>query len=657
MNCCSQNMLELLHKVDQPKEHSPATHFSSSDRNQSEMPEAETSDGSVGHFQQNQTSSSQGFGLQLAPPSQRLSIPDRALCSQSSAHAVSSGSTTGVASEMGRKGHTWLSSSTSVQSVHPSYATSQGDSRSNMSSGSGQIGNKASQYNIQGNYSAGFPHVRSHLQNQQMSGVGGQATPTQSVKLSFDRFVSQSKQIDDSCERTQTSQLAMASVPDMSKGAAHNELASSAETSQLSSNNQNNARGSAQQFPVLEAMQVSQPSVTPGMSQHGAFSKMLPNAWPNFPNQQHSSQTPPNLFKPHPQSTNNVEKSSAGKQKLDDQVAQRGDSSSPGFAGYSVQPQGFSGDEQSAKEQHMSPENDAGLKTVGGSHLQGKESVVDHLSDTSLANSTTAQRDIEAFGQSLKPNNLLHQQYSLLHQMQTMKGTDVDPENRSVKRFKGSDCSMDAQQGAHVGGLQLPYGSNNMIRDASINRGSLPAGDSKVLNFSPKMGNSHGTHTSPNGMVAIDRDDSESIANSNNAVTVRGEQSQISLQMAPSWFDQYGAFKNGQMLQMYDARKNAALKTMEQSIIVGKPPDSFHVGHSMPANAVADASHLSKVQQSSSPVSQASDHLSSPQSLPPVITDQSLVLVRPQKRKTATSELLPWHREVMQGSQRLRNIR
>ncbi|XP_031258074.1 uncharacterized protein LOC116116103 [Pistacia vera] len=655
----SQNMLELLHKVDQPKEHCPAMHFSSSDRNQSEMPEAETSDGSVGHLQQNQTSSSQGFGLQLAPPSQPLSIPDHALSSQISAHAVSSGSTTCVASEMGRKGHTWLSSSTSVESRHPSYSTSQGDTRSNISSGSGQIGNKASQYNIQGNYSAGFPHVRSHLQNQQMSGVGGQATPTQSVKLSFDRFVSQSKQIDDSCDRTQTSQLAMASVPDMSKGAAHNELTSSAETSQLSSNNQNSARGSAQQFPVLEAMPVSQPSVTPGMSQHGAFSKMLPNMWPNFPNQQHSSvaQTPPNLFKPQPQSTNNVEKSSSGKLKRDDQVAQRVDSGSPGFAGYSVQPQGFSGDEQSAKEQHISPENDAGLKTVGASHLQGKESVVDHLSDTSISNSTTKQRDIEAFGRSLKPNNLLHQKYSLLHQMQAMKGTDVDPENRSVKRFKGSDCSMDAQQEAHVGGQQLPYGSNNMIRDASINHGSLPPGDSKVLNFSPQMGNSHhGAHTPPNDMVAIDRNDSQRVANINNAVTVRGEQSQISLQMAPSWFDQYGAFKNGQMLQMYDARKNATLKTMEQSIIVGKPSDSFHVGHSMPVNTVADASHLSKVQQSSSLMSQPSDHLSSPQSLPPVIADQSLVLVRPQKRKTATFELLPWHREVLLGSQRLRNI-
>ncbi|XP_044484573.1 LOW QUALITY PROTEIN: uncharacterized protein LOC123210342 [Mangifera indica] len=644
----SENMLELLHKVEQPKEHNAAVHISSSDHNQSEMPEAESSDGSVGHLQQNQTSS-QGFGLQLAPPSQRLSIPDHASSSHSSAHTVSTA--------MGRKGHAWLSSSTSGQSLHPSYATSQGDSRGNISGGSGQIGNKASQYNIQGNYSAGFPHLKSHLHNQQTSGVGGQATPAQSVKQSFDRFASQSKQIDNSSERTQTSQSAMASVPDMSKGSAHSELASSAETSQRSSNNENNARGSAQQFPVLEAMPVSQPSVTLGMSQHLAFSKMLPNARPSFPNQQLSSvaQVPPVGLSP---SLNRliVEISSSGKQKLDDQIAQRGNSGSPGFAGYSVLPQGFSGDEQLAKEQHMSRENSAGLKTVDASHLQGKESVLDHLSDTSFSNSTTSQRDIEAFGRSLKPNNLLPQKYSLLHQIQSMKGTDVDPENRSVKRFKGSDCGMDAQQGAHLGGQQLPYGSNNMIRDASIRIGSFPPGESKVLNVPPKMGNSHATHEFPDDMVAIDRDDSQSNSNSNNAISVRGEQSQISPQMAPSWFDHYGAFKNGHILHMYDGQKKAALNTMEQSIIVGKTSDSLHVGHSMPANAVADASHRRNAQQSSSPMSQASDHLSSRQSLPPVITDQSLVLVRPQKRKTTRSELLPWHREVMQGSQRLQNI-
>lgn len=41
-------MLELLQKVDQPREPGTATHLSSSERNQSsEMPDAETSDGTV----------------------------------------------------------------------------------------------------------------------------------------------------------------------------------------------------------------------------------------------------------------------------------------------------------------------------------------------------------------------------------------------------------------------------------------------------------------------------------------------------------------------------------------------------------------------------------------------------------------------------------
>ncbi|KAJ4713167.1 putative Dentin sialophosphoprotein-related [Melia azedarach] len=622
----SQNMLELLHKVDQSKEHSHAMNISSSDRNQSQMSETEISGGSADHLLQNQSSTSQGFGLQLAPPSQRLPIPDHTLSSQSSSQAVNSLSSTRVTSDMGKRGHAWLSSNASIQSLYPSHETSQGDSGHN-------IGNKGSQFNIQGNLSAAFPYHKSHLHTQQMIGTGDQVTSSQFIK-----------QISDSSERTQTNH-AVASVPDKSKGTSHSELTSAAETSQPSSNNQNHG-GSAQQFPVLEAMPVSQPYATPGKCHQGAFPKMFPNAWTGVSNQHNSSvsQAPPNLFKNQLQSTNNLERSSSGVEKQDDQAAQRGDNGPSGFAAYSAKPQGFVREEQSAKEQQVSSETDVGQK-MSASHLQGKESVVNRLSDTALLNSTT-QRDIEAFGRSLKPNNLLHQNYSLLHQMQAMKSTEIDPDNRSVKRFKGPDSALDALQVAPVGGQQLP-----------TNNSSLPPGDSRMLGFSPKTGDNRGTITSPNDAHPLNPNDSQSSANGNSVVAVRDEHSQISPQMAPSWFDQYGSFKNGQMLSIYDARKSAAVRTMEQPFIVGKPSDGLHVGPSTQAYAVPDARQFGNVQQSSLSMSMASEHISSPQFLPPDTTDQSLVHVRPNKRKSATSEYLPWHREVMEGFAKLQNIR
>lgn len=630
-------MLELLHKVDQSKEHSHATNFSSSDRNQSQIPEAETSDGSVDHLQQNQSSASQGFGLQLGPPSQRLSIVDKAISSQSSSQA--SLSSTRVTSGMGKKGHSWLASTASVQSLHPSHETALCDSRNYISSSSGQISKNASQYNVQGNFSAGFQYPRSHHQNQQISGTGptgGQVTPSQPVK-----------QIGDSSERIQTSQAAQASVPNMSKGTSRGEFTSVAETSQLSSNIQNHV-GSAQQFPVLEATPVPQLPVMPGMSQQGAFSKMSHNAWASVSNQQSSSvsKAPPNLFKTHLQPVNNLERTPSGPEKQDDQIAQKGDNGRSGFAAYSAKPQGFAQEDHSAKEQQVLSENDVGQKLMNASQLQGKESAANSFADSTLSNSTTTQRDIEAFGRSLKPNNLLHQNYSLLHQIQAMKSTETDTDNRSIKRFKGRDSGVDGSQAASVG-----------LQHLSTNHTPLPSGDSKMLSFSSKLVDNRGTNSSSHDMLTVCHNDSQSSTDGNSAGAVRGENSQISPQMAPSWFDEYGTFKNGQMLSVYDARKITAVKTMEQPFILGKPSGSLDVGHPTQANSVADARQLGNIQQSSIPMSVTSDHLSSSQFLPPVATDQSLVHVRPKKRKSATSELLPWHREVTQGLARLQNIR
>ncbi|OMO51630.1 hypothetical protein COLO4_37591 [Corchorus olitorius] len=629
----SQNMLELLQKVDQPREHGTATHLSSSERNQSsEMPDTETSDGSVGQFQHNRPSASQGFGLQLGPPSQRFPIPDRPYSSQGSPQGVNSVNTVHVPSEVGRMSHTWLGPTTSGQS------STLGDIRSNLSNVSGQISNKASQYNVLGNVSAGsnsdYSNLKGHLQGQHVAGVASEVTPNESPNAPFVGLASQSKQTEDSCERAQTSQLGRKSAPQMPKTAPDNDLAPS-EASQPSGSNQNHARDPDQQFPVLEAMPASQPSA-PESLQQGAFTKVLPNVWTRVSSPQHlvgaqSSRASQSLLKPHPQP--NSERTLPGMKKVDDQIAWAGGSSQSEFSAGSAKPPSFVGEEQPAKAQQVLPENVASQ------------------------NPATTQRDIEAFGRSLRPNNAVNQNYSLLHQVQAMKNSEIDPSNRSVKRFKGTDSGSDAPQISPQGAEQLSYGSDTMLRDAPVSRPLVPSGDSKMLSFSLNSGDNRETHLSSDDIVAFARSDSQHFPNGNNsAANLRGETSQISPQMAPSWFDRYGTFKNGQMLPIYDARKIAMMKTAEKPFIVGRPPsDSFHAFHSgEQVNAAADASQLDNARKS--PNLMPIPEQISPQSLPPDITNKNLVAVKVKKRKSMTFEFLPWHREVAQSSQRPQNI-
>ncbi|KAJ6799435.1 uncharacterized protein M6B38_207280 [Iris pallida] len=80
----SENMLELLHKVDQSRAGNAVAHFGFSANNTtSKMPDADVSDESSSHLQRNQFAL-QGISLKLAPPSQRQTLSDCALPSQTS---------------------------------------------------------------------------------------------------------------------------------------------------------------------------------------------------------------------------------------------------------------------------------------------------------------------------------------------------------------------------------------------------------------------------------------------------------------------------------------------------------------------------------------------------------------------------------------------
>ncbi|KAL0416033.1 UNVERIFIED_CONTAM: hypothetical protein Slati_3435200 [Sesamum latifolium] len=283
----------------------------------------------------------------------------------------------------------------------------------------------------------------------------------------------------------------------------------------------------------------------------------------------------------------------------------------------------------------------------------GKASSMNCLED-SPANSASTQKDIEAFGRSLRPNSFSHQNYSLLNQMQALKDADADSSNRVSKRMKGPESVSDV----HIAALKAQQqNEHNAVGDSLGSSTGAPSEDSGMLNFTSPAEIFHG-NTSQQGNVAsqdmlgLSRDVSQSNSCGEYLTSARADHPQVSPQMTPSWFNQYGTFKNGQMLQIYDARKVTSLRPGEH---VGKSSTGVDTLNSEEKGTAApiDPYQMGNSYQSSIPSLVANGHFSSTQSSQLNVTGQHLEILRPKKRKSATSELHPWHRLISEGSQDL----
>ncbi|KAI4335919.1 hypothetical protein L6164_014515 [Bauhinia variegata] len=543
----------------------------------------EASDGPVVHSQR-----TQGFGLQLALPTQRHPM----VSSHGSSDTVRS--TSHIASETGDKGHTLLSTTQTKVSSHG--------------------------------------ELRIQAQNENMANLGGQVANTHSANVtSVDRTASMN-QMEEFSERSQTSQSELGSRPDMS---------------QVSGADQIRPVDPTIQIPALEVGSAPQPSVTFGSSQDSQDSepsKVLRNVWTTVSSKQHPLGTYPSKISSYPQPNNDFEMTT-GPQKQHNDDSENDGTDLSGVDPYSLYSISSGGKEQLRKEspgQQIFPENvNSAEETVGTS--QGKEPAVSHLSPAATS------RDIEAFGRSLRPNSFLPLNFSLLHQLHSMKNTEIDPGNRDVKRFKVSDNVMDKHLVASNQGQQFQVGYNTLLKDVSSNHYSLPLSDPKMLIFSNRAGDGRDTNASSQEVHGYDQENALNMSN-NKLTSVRGEHALVSPHMAPSWFEQYGTFKNG---PVYDARKMTPPKIMDQSFIVRDQFDNLHVRKQI--NSLGDTSQPGNAQQNAMPASVASEHVPS-QLLPSSTVEPNLVIVRPKKRKSSTSELVPWHKELVQGSERLWNI-
>ncbi|ONI19041.1 hypothetical protein PRUPE_3G255600 [Prunus persica] len=605
----SQNMFHLLSKVDQSKENSSIAQFGPSGFNPlSEVTEAKTHGASVAHMY-NQSSASQGFALKLAPPSQRQSNSNTLFSSQGMLQPESNPNQMQMDSDLGEKSQSWLptpSSSQSLPQSHESSPRARWDDKFSI----------AGQSSISSSYMHGssiaeitssptFP--RNQLQTQHLFSVPGAGPSTQAI------------------------------LPGTASRHSPSNRALSQGTSQ-----QIFINPGAQQFPVLEAVPVSQSPYMSGMPARGGASVRPQGLWTNNPSQQHLSGM-------ETQKVSLINHDSMDTTPLASELntlnTQEGGYRSSEFGASSMNSQGFiSSEEQQGKERAQKP--------MSSGMLDASQTGVRNVSDPrALASDSLlnpSARNLGFFGQALKSSHGFHQNYSPLRQVHAIMNVETDPSERV----------LDEQQVTAVAGQQSTYGHNKDDELSSVSAlKSSPHGNSKAPSFltdareDPSVKTSSPSVFQAQGMVAFGESDSQSQSTGNTVLSNHAETSWGNLRMAPNWFKQYGTFRNGQMPPMYDAR---LARTAAGQFSLVKPSQSLNIHSPVEQIDASDASQSSRVWPSTAANLVGSEPFA-PSVLPSDAIDGNTVSVRPKKRKIATYELLPWHK-VTQGSKRVQDI-
>nr|XP_019710739.1 uncharacterized protein LOC105058069 isoform X2 [Elaeis guineensis] len=478
-------------------------------------------------------------------------------------------------------------------------------------------------------------------------------------------------------------------------------------------------RSSGQPVPVVEPGSGSQPS-TSGMHLQIGLSKMSHNVWTNVPAQHLAGVQPHNLTSAifHSMSLSNNNRSTGlwGLQKVDDQK-HKGENAPSESGTCSVKSQqAANGEEHAVMDGSLQqvPCESVDVATKTGSISQRQEPTQKHMlegspvSISSLVrlhqqdsskekhgqdsahnlqtvcipptNAASSSSDVGLYGRTSKLSEVQQQNYSklsevqqqnysLLHQMQTMKGADSDPSKRVGKRLKGADFGSDALQMDWKAGQGIVCGQNTVYGVPADNElgaasHSSFSSDVKMLSFASRDNEERSASTCsqlPGSEVASQdirivgchdlQNHIHSLTKCSTSDLVGGsERLQISPQMDSSWFEQYGTYKNGQILAMYNGQRSVKPATQQYYF----PKVSGSVDSGTVVAQRMDTSQVGGLGQSTLATTLAANE-SSPSYLPSNVMDHDIVL-RLKKRKSATSELLPWHKEVTKGSRRLQTI-
>ncbi|GAA0164295.1 hypothetical protein LIER_19965 [Lithospermum erythrorhizon] len=596
----SQNMLELLEKVDQSRDHGPMMHTSPSHNISSEKHESDNSGSAVSHLQRSQSSNSQGFGLQLGPPSHRTTVSNQQFLSQRNLQTVASLHQIQAAPEIVEKGQLQLPASPSGHSLPSADERIPGEFKRNRSGLAEQAINNAFMHKLQGNLSSASNTYSSQFQHlQHMARTSG--------KVSTNQYDGRNVQHD-------------------------NSDALAVESHQIGTANQH-SMGWVPPSAAKEPISVPLPVSLSGNARQGPSLTMPPNIWNNvsgLPNMfsAQTQKTAPNVRQSY--QANVLESSSSAPCREAEQDAVT-DCNSPSVSGASSMNRDSPAQKDSTK--NLNYEKDG---------YQGTEPVSFNPTDGSSARTAITQKNIEAFGRSLVSNSLSHQQFSLLNQMQAMKTAEPDTNGRALKKMKGLE-------GIVEGPKLTP---NAASRNAGL-QSLASSGYSGVLNFSGLADNAERETSAQSGnvssqnIIAPGQEDFRTNLHGNNTTSPRVDQPHISPQMPPSWFNHYGTFRNGQMLAINDNFQGKIPKTAEQPSTLGKSSTGLHTLNSMeqvPA-AVDPGQHLN-IPQSSTNLTASME----PQSI-------QLSVSRLKKRKRQTFFYISWHKEVSHKLRTAKTIR
>ncbi|XP_042024255.1 uncharacterized protein LOC121771523 isoform X1 [Salvia splendens] len=237
----------------------------------------------------------------------------------------------------------------------------------------------------------------------------------------------------------------------------------------------------------------------------------------------------------------------------------------------------------------------------------------------------------------------LHKNFSMLHQY----NRPGDGQTDSGKRFPFNHQTEIADSRE-----VLFRGQSFAIKDkaGAFLPGNVKGNFTEESNDQPAKASSTDSLRSSQQMESLRWNESQSHSIDKEASNL-ANQSQISLQMAPSWFKHNGN-KNFEAIPTYNQKSVTAAMQPFSGICIGNLPESRL---NMQVDSV-NGSHESGTWPSSAATLIASKHLSSPSMLPSDVSYQHLSVSKLGKRKIVAFDLEPWHKEVHSEAPRPQNI-
>ncbi|XP_031742314.1 uncharacterized protein LOC101205434 isoform X1 [Cucumis sativus] len=594
-NQTSENVNGHLQNVDQSKENSAISHYSPIGSSPlSMMAEAEFPNPSVS--QHPNQSPSQGFPMRLLHPSQQLPYLNKVSSSQGLLQLSSTLDTRPVNSGFVEKNQTLLASSSPIQSMPPSQNV-HWDEKSHCL---GEAEAATSLFQP--------PHFVSD-ENQGQFASGAPA-----VRLS-----------------------PQASLPSAASRYPQYGLSSSQDTSRHT-----NSNISGKQYPVFEALPISQPLSTSRLGQQGGLLARQQNVWLNNTFQQNNAYTEGNKIG---SLNNTLEATSLVPLGINDQTSEKcglqlleSDTIPTNSQDYDhkdeIPGQRTKSDVYNtlladgvARKIASTNAFPSGL-LLANPHQQDFNSV--QIEGKNLA---ACEGDLAYDNFSKLPH--VGQQYAP-QKVKLMKNVEAEPKGVQDAQHvtimsKENSAREDAKQGFASEMNSLPSENRKML--------NLLAGGARE-DYNVKFLSENPLNACSTGFTSDGQSEAVSEFNRKNMEGNNEENSQTSSLSASSWFK----FRNEQLHAKHPGGHFSLLK----------PLDNFCKQSSLGGIDSSDVSLSGKVWSTAAKTTVATD-LTVPYGLPSTVTVETGAILRPKKRKLDSSELQPWHLEI-QGSQRIVNI-